>query len=129
MGQSTVEPVKKLLEYGEPVPEKVMGDMRSCGAAIIHVDAERTITDRDGNDHVLLNPERAHRNRGGNGHLWTALHSPSPRRCQVPSNLEGLFEVRYKGDTLDATATLNLLEAMKDIKNYALPSEPRDDEG
>src|SRR5262249_43679917 len=61
-----VEPVKKLLEFGEllpivsverqsvskPVPEKVMDDMRSCGAAIIHVDADRTIKDEGGEDHV-----------------------------------------------------------------------------
>lgn len=54
-----VDPIKKLLEYGElvpvvsvekqsvskPVPEKVMGDMRGCGAAIIHIDADKTITD------------------------------------------------------------------------------------
>jgi hypothetical protein len=29
----------------------------------------------------------------------------------------------YAGDTPDATATIKLLEAIKDIKNYALPSE------
>src|SRR4029453_7739691 len=65
-----VDPIRKLLEYGElepvisvertsvskPVPEKVLDDMRSSGAAIIHVDAERTITDKDGNEHVILNP-------------------------------------------------------------------------
>jgi hypothetical protein len=33
-----------------------MGDMRVCGAAIIHVDADKTITDTGGNEHVLLNP-------------------------------------------------------------------------
>ncbi len=55
-----VEPIKKLLDYGElipvvsverqsvskPVPEKVMDDMRACGAAIIHVDADKTIIDK-----------------------------------------------------------------------------------
>jgi hypothetical protein len=39
----------------KPVPEKVMDDMRGCGAAIIHVDVERTIVDKDGNDQVVLN--------------------------------------------------------------------------
>jgi hypothetical protein len=65
-----VEPIKRLLEYGElvpivsverqsvskPVPEKVLGDMRACGAAIIHVDADKTITETSGDTHVLLNP-------------------------------------------------------------------------
>jgi len=27
----------------------------------------------------------------------------------LPSNLQGLYEVRYKGDTLDADATIRLL--------------------
>jgi hypothetical protein len=65
-----VEPIKKLLEYGEmvpvvsverqsvskPAPEKMMADMRLCSAAMIHVDADKTITDTGGDNHVLLNP-------------------------------------------------------------------------
>src|SRR5690606_16179846 len=68
--QELVEPIKKLLEFGElvpvvsvqkqsvskPVPEKVMDDMRVCGAAIIHVDAEITIKDKDDKEHVFINP-------------------------------------------------------------------------
>lgn len=30
--------------------------MRGCGAAIIHVDGDTTIIDRDSKEHVLLNP-------------------------------------------------------------------------
>ena len=30
--------------------------MRVCGAAIIHVDADRIITDKDGQEHVIINP-------------------------------------------------------------------------
>ncbi|TAM35273.1 MAG: hypothetical protein EPN61_16375 [Burkholderiaceae bacterium] len=51
---SFIEPIKELLGFGElipivsiqkesvaqPVPDKVMNDMRGCGAAIIHVDGE-----------------------------------------------------------------------------------------
>jgi len=50
-------PLRKLLTFGEleavvadekqtvwqPVPEKVMEDMRSCGAAIIHVEDEKRL--------------------------------------------------------------------------------------
>jgi hypothetical protein len=60
-----VEPIKRLLEFGElvpvvsverqsvskPVPEKVMDDMRMCGAAIIHVDADRALVDTEGESH------------------------------------------------------------------------------
>jgi predicted nucleotide-binding protein len=38
-----------------------------------------------------------------------------------PSNLQGLFEVRYSGDTLDGDATIKLLEAINDIKNHPMP--------
>ena len=64
-----IEPIKKLLAFGEmeavvavqtqtvsqPVSEKVMGDMRSCGAAIIHVEDERHLGDKEGNEHIVLN--------------------------------------------------------------------------
>jgi predicted nucleotide-binding protein len=42
---------------------------------------------------------------------------------KLPSNLQGLYEVRYADDKLDANATIKLLEAIKDIKNYSLPTE------
>jgi predicted nucleotide-binding protein len=42
---------------------------------------------------------------------------------KLPSNLQGLYEVRYSGDNLDAGATIKLLEAIKDIKNYPLPGQ------
>jgi hypothetical protein len=64
-----VDPIKKLLEYGElepvisverqsvskPVPEKVLDDVRKCGAAIIQVDADEVIADANGVEHVILN--------------------------------------------------------------------------
>jgi hypothetical protein len=42
---------------------------------------------------------------------------------KLPSNLQGLLELRYKGDTLDVTDTVNLLEAINDMKQRPLPSE------
>ncbi|WP_419940563.1 TIR domain-containing protein [Candidatus Palauibacter sp.] len=39
----------------KPVPDKVLGDMRSCGAAIIHVGAERRVLDEAGEEHRMLN--------------------------------------------------------------------------
>ena len=58
--QEFIDPIKKVISYGKyepvvaqekhsvsgPVPDKVMGLMRSFGAAIIHVDLERVVTDR-----------------------------------------------------------------------------------
>jgi predicted nucleotide-binding protein len=40
---------------------------------------------------------------------------------ELPSNLQGLYEVRYKGDVLDGEATIKLLEAINDIKNNPMP--------
>lgn len=133
-----VEPIKKLLEYGElepvisverqsvsqPVPEKVMDDMRSCGAAIIHVDADRTITDKEGHEHVLLNPNVLIEIGAAMAFYGRRFILLVRDGVKLPSNLQGLYEVRYAGDALDATATIKLLEAIKDIKNHALPTDP-----
>ncbi len=137
-----VDPIKKLLEYGElepvvaverqsvskPVPEKVMDEMRSCGAAIIHVDADRTIVDAEGNQHVLLNPNVLIEIGAAMAFYGRRFILLVREGVKLPSNLQGLFEVRYDGLTLDAAATIRLLEAIKDIKNYALPGETQTDE-
>ncbi len=133
-----VEPIKKLLEYGElepvvsvekssvskPVPEKVLDDMRGCGAAIIHVEVEQMIVDREGNEHVLLNPNVLIEIGAAMAFYGRRFILLVREGVKLPSNLQGLFEVRYGGDTLDATATIKLLEAIKDIKNYDLPTQP-----
>ncbi len=41
---------------------------------------------------------------------------------KLPSNLQGLFETRYKGTTLDMEETIKLLEAINDMKSRPLPS-------
>jgi predicted nucleotide-binding protein len=132
-----VEPIKKLLEYGEltpvisierqsvskPVPDKVMDDMRSCGAAIIHVDADQTITDKDGREHTLLNPNVLIEIGAAMAIYGRRFILLVRDGVKLPSNLQGLYEVRYSNDSLDAAATIKLLEAIKDIKNHTLPSE------
>jgi len=131
-----IEPIKKLLEYGElepivsvdkqsvskPVPEKVMDDMRGSGAAIIHVDAEQRIIDKNGNEHVILNPNVLIEIGAAMAFYGRRFILLVREGITLPSNLQGLFEVRYSGDTLDANATIKLLEAIKDIKNYELPT-------
>lgn len=130
-----VDPIKKLLEFGEleavvsvdrqsvskPVPEKVMDDMRGCGAAIIHVDADRTITDKGGNEHVVLNPNVLIEIGAAMAFYGRRFILLVRDGVKLPSNLQGLYEVRYIGDTVDAGATIKLLEAIRDIKNYPLP--------
>lgn len=130
-----VEPIKKLLEFGEldpvvsverqsvskPVPEKVMDDMRGAGAAIIHVDVDKTIVDADGVEHVLLNPNVLIEIGAAMAFYGRRFILLVREGVKMPSNLQGLYEVRYPGENLDANSTIKLLEAIKDIKNYSLP--------
>ena len=135
--RALVEPIRKLLEYGElepvisverqsvskPVPEKIMDDMRRSGAAIIHVDAETVVTDKEGNEHAFLNANVLIEIGAAMAFYGRRFILLVRDGVKLPSNLQGLYEVRYPGNTLDANATIRLLEAMKDIKNYGLPSD------
>jgi hypothetical protein len=131
-----VEPIKKLLEFGEleavvstqkvtvakPVPDKVIDDMRSCGAAIIHIDAEQKLQDEEGNEQIVLNPNvlieiGAAMALYGRRYIFLVKEG-----ITLPSNIQGLFEVRYSGDALGTEGTLHLLEAVNDLKNYPLPA-------
>ncbi|MBP6818096.1 MAG: nucleotide-binding protein [Ferrovibrio sp.] len=130
-----VDPMRKLLEFGElipvvsverqsvskPVPEKVMDDMRSCGAAIIHVDAEQLLINAEGNPQPTINPNVLIEIGAAMAFYGRRFILLVKEGITLPSNLQGLYEVRYKGDVLDAGSTIKLLEAIKDIKNYALP--------
>ena len=102
-----------------------MDDMRSCGAAIIHVDAEQVIVDRDGNEHVFLNPNVLIEIGAAMAFYGKRFILLVRDGVKLPSNLQGLYEVRYTGDTLDANGTIKMLDAIKDIKNYALPTDAK----
>jgi predicted nucleotide-binding protein len=126
-----LEQVKEIVTYGgfepvvaieretsaKPVPEKVLNDMRNCGAAIIHVAAEEVIIDKDGKEHPQIN---------GNvlieigaamglyrGYRFILLVEDG---LKLPSNLQGLYECRYSGDELTANATMKLLKAFNEFK-------------
>ena len=128
-------PIKKLLGFGEmipvvsvekqsvskPVPDKVMDDMRSCGAAIIHVDAETKLIDNEANEHVVVNPNVLMEIGAAFALYGRRFILLVKSGVELPSNLQGLYEVRYTGDSLDGDATIRLLEAINDIKNNPLP--------
>lgn len=130
-----IEPIKKLLKFGEleamvsvektsvsvPVPDKVMNDMRSCGAAIIHVEDEMKLLDKDAKEHLILNPNVLIEIGAAMALFGRRFILLVKNEVKLPSNLQGLFEVRYDGDTLDGDATIRILEAINDIKNQKLP--------
>ena len=103
--------VKELVTYGKfepvvamehetsakPVPQKVMNDMRTCRAAVIHVSAETVLYGSDGeevpqiNGNVLIEIGAA-----------MALYDDKfvllvEEGLELPSNLQGLYECRYEG--------------------------------
>ena len=133
--KALIDPIKKLLGFGElepvvsvektsvsqPVPDKVMGEMRSCGAAIIHVDAEQKLIDKEATEHLVLNPNVLIEIGAAMALFGRRFILLVREGVKLPSNLQGLFEVRYTGDTLDGDATIKLLEAINDIKNHPMP--------
>jgi predicted nucleotide-binding protein len=131
-----VEPVKKLLAFGElepvvsverqsvsqPVPDKVMNDMRGCGAAIIHVEEEMRLLDKDAQEHIVLNPNVLIEIGAAMALYGRRFILLVRDGVKLPSNLQGLYEVRYEGSQLDSAATIKLLEAIRDIKNHQAPA-------
>ncbi len=130
-----VTPIKKLLAFGElepivsvevqsisePVPDKVMNDMRSCGAAIIHVDHEQKLIDGDANEHIVLNPNVLIEIGAAMALYGRRFILLVREGIVLPSNLQGLFEVRYNDENLDSDATIRLLEAIKKLKSTSHP--------
>ena len=133
-----IEPVKKLLAFGEllpvvstekqtasiPVPDKVLSDMRSCSAAIIHVGQAAKHLTQDGetvnvlNQNVLIEIGAAMALYGKRFILLVK------EGTELPSNLQGLFEVRYNGEQLSGDDTIRLLEAINAMKSVPPLGKP-----
>jgi len=102
--------------------------MRQCGSAIIHVDVEQHLKDAEGNEHVVLNPNVLIEIGAAIALYGRRFILLVRDGVKLPSDLQGLFEVRYKGEALDGDATIRLLEAINDIKNHPIPDRyPRED--
>lgn len=132
-----IDPIKQLLEMvqlqgvvsvesstvSQSVTQKVMNEMRSCGAAIIHVDSEQKLIDpADTKEVIVLNPNVLIE-IGAAMALYGERYILLVRDgVKLPSNLQGLYEVRYKGDKLDSDETIALLKSIHDMKTKTLPS-------
>lgn len=131
-----IEPIKKLLGFGEmipvvsverqsvsmPVPDKVMNDMRDCAAAIIHVDGEQQLMDKEANEHTVINPNVLIEIGAAMALYGRRFILLVRDGVKLPSNLQGLYEVRYQGDALDGNVTIKLFEAISAMKNTPLPT-------
>jgi predicted nucleotide-binding protein len=130
-----IDPIKKVISYGKyeavvaeekqsvskPVPDKVMGLMRSCGSAIIHVDVEKVLKDEDEKEVQVLNPNVLTEIGAAQALYGRRFILLVKEGVKLPSNLQGLYEVRYPGEKLDANDAFKLLEAMQDIQNHPIP--------
>lgn len=130
-----IEPIKELLGFGElipvvsihkesvaqPVPDKVMNDMRGCGAAIIHVDGEMKLLDAEAKEHTVINANVLIEIGAAMALYGRRFILLVRDGVKLPSNLQGLYEVRYQGDALDGTVTIRLLKAINEMKAVPLP--------
>ncbi|WP_375399182.1 TIR domain-containing protein [uncultured Amnibacterium sp.] len=101
----------------KPVPDKVMDDMRSCGAGIVHVGAEEKFVDSAGNEVTRLNQNVLIEIGAAMALFGRNFILLVENGAQLPSNLQGLYEVRYDGEKLDYEATIKLLRAFNDFRS------------
>lgn len=124
-----VEQLKELLIFGKfipvvaeehnstsvPVPEKVLTDMKSCFAGLIHVEGEQKMIDPEGKEHSILNQNvlieigSALALYGKNTILLVE------KGTQLPSNLQGLYRCEYEGKKLDYASTMKLLKTFNEL--------------
>lgn len=128
--QEVVTQLKDLLTFGgftpvvaiendttsKPVPEKVLDDMRSCDAAVIHVGAELKLMGADGQEHRMLNQNVLIEIGAAMALYGSKFILLVERGAALPSNLQGLYEVRYEGGKLDYESTMRLLKAFNDFR-------------
>jgi len=128
-----VPQLKELLTFGQfepvvsveresvskPIPEKVLDDMRLCGAAIIHVDAEEKVVTQTGEITVTLNQNVLIEIGAAMALYRRRFILLVKNGVSLPSNLHGLYQVRYDGEKLDGDATLRLLKAFNEFKSEA----------
>lgn len=125
-----LQQVKELLVYGKfepvvsvekhtvskPVPDKVLDEMRACAAAVIHVGAEQVLIDEKGEQHAVLNPNVLIEIGAAMALYGRNFILLVERGTELPSNLQGLYEVRYEGDGLDHEATMRLLKSFNEFE-------------
>jgi predicted nucleotide-binding protein len=125
-----VDQLKELLMFGDfepvvtiekesvskPVPTKVMDDMRLCAAGIIHVKPEETMLDKEGTQQHFLNQNVLIEIGAAMALYRDHFILLVEDGATLPSNLQGLYEVRYSGDELGYDATMKVLKALNQFK-------------
>jgi predicted nucleotide-binding protein len=100
----------------KPIPQKVIDDMRSCGAAVIHVGSEAELTDKDGKGHRQINLNVLIEIGAAMALYPDRFVLVVEEGIELPSNLQGLYQSRYAGDGLDFDAGMKIQEALRGLK-------------
>ncbi|WP_066779542.1 TIR domain-containing protein [Sphingomonas sp. CCH5-D11] len=101
----------------KPVPDKVLDDMRSCQAAVIHVGTDSILYDKEGKEVPVINQNVLIEIGVARAWYTRKFILLVEDGVLLPSNLQGLYECRYSGDGLDMEATFKLLEAFSDFRS------------
>jgi predicted nucleotide-binding protein len=99
------------------LPDKVMDDMHSCSAAIIHVGTEARLLDEGGKEHKVLNQNVLIEIGAALALYGRKFILLVEEGVTLPTNLQGLYEVRYQGEALNYDSTMKLLKAFSDFRS------------
>lgn len=125
-----LEPISALLEIADldavisidtesvskSLSEKILSEMKRCSAAIIHIEDEMHLKTENGQDFIQLNPNVLIEIGAALAlfdHNFILLVKDG---VELPTNLSGLYEVRYSGDTLEASDAIRLIKAIKEFE-------------
>lgn len=128
--QAILEQIKEVVELGgfdpiistrtettaKPIPDKVMDDMRSCSAAVIHVGSEGILIDDEGNKHPQINPNVLIEIGAAMALYRGRFILVVEDGVSLPSNLQGLYESRYTGSSIEFQAGMKILKALRGLK-------------
>jgi predicted nucleotide-binding protein len=110
-------PDPKTESLAKPVPLKVLDEMRSCQAAVIHVNIEQRVIDSSGNEVDLVNQNVLIEIGAAMALYRDKFVLLVEEGVALPSNLQGLYECRYSGSELSMTAAMKLLKSFNEFKN------------
>jgi len=126
-----VEQLKELVKFGQfepiisveneataiPVPDKVFNDMKQCSAAVIHIESEDELLDKEGNKHFKINENVLIEIGAAIALYGKRFILLCEKNVKLPSNLQGLYRCNYEGQQLDYDATMKLLKTFNDIRS------------
>ena len=98
-----------------PIPYKIREGMRDCKAGIIHVETEKQLYDENGKEVVFLNQNVLIEIGAAMALYKDNFILLVEEGIDLPSNLQGLALIKYRGDELDYRTTIHVLKTLKTL--------------